>query len=145
MHSTMHDNHSHTPTSLVHSHAILTRELYLESLSSYLPPSTDTRTHRPAAVLVHGGSFISGNSRSDEEPTLAYELVTRGYVRHISVMRIGELLIVIEWFYFTELFSSCGCACCCSVTVTSVNGSKGGWVGVMACARCTQNINDEHV
>lgn len=46
----------------------------------YFPPAYDTRPLRPAAVLVHGGSFVSGNSQSDDEPQLAYELVARGYV-----------------------------------------------------------------
>eukprot|EP00037_Helgoeca_nana_P015868 m.148749 g.148749 ORF g.148749 m.148749 type:complete len:337 (-) comp23218_c0_seq2:58-1068(-) len=50
------------------------------TLDVYLPPDSDTRPLRPAAVLVHGGSFVEGNSQSDSEPQLAYELVTRGYV-----------------------------------------------------------------
>ena len=38
------------------------------------------RTARPAAVLVHGGSFETGSSTSDDEPVLAQNLVARGYV-----------------------------------------------------------------
>ena len=55
--------------------------LLVSFMRRYFPPDKDTRLQRPAAVLVHGGSFISGNAGSDQEPTLAYELVTRGCVR----------------------------------------------------------------
>lgn len=49
------------------------------TLDAYLPPANDTRKARPIAVLVHGGSFETGNSQSDQEPLLARKLVARGY------------------------------------------------------------------
>lgn len=50
------------------------------TLDAYFPPANDTRKARPVAVLVHGGSFATGNSGSDQEPRLARKLVARGYV-----------------------------------------------------------------
>jgi acetyl esterase/lipase len=50
------------------------------TLDAYFPPANDTRKFRPVAVLVHGGSFCTGNDRSDGEPLLARKLVARGYV-----------------------------------------------------------------
>lgn len=48
-------------------------------LDVYMPPDSDTRAKRPAAVLVHGGSFESGDRRSDDEPELAMHLAKRGF------------------------------------------------------------------
>ena len=50
------------------------------TLDLYTPPVSDTRTARPAAVLVHGGSFETGSSVSDDEPAFALQLATRGFV-----------------------------------------------------------------
>ena len=44
------------------------------TLDLYTPPASDTRTARPAAVLVHGGSFETGSSVSDDEPAFALQL-----------------------------------------------------------------------
>ena len=46
------------------------------TLDAYFPPANDTRKARPLAVLVHGGSFESGNSQSDGEPLLARKSLT---------------------------------------------------------------------
>lgn len=50
------------------------------TLDIYTPPTSDERTLRPAFVLVHGGSFESGSSTSDDEPAFAQNLVARGFV-----------------------------------------------------------------
>jgi len=50
------------------------------TLDLYTPPESDNRTARPAFVLVHGGSFETGNSQSDDEPEFAMRLASRGYV-----------------------------------------------------------------
>jgi carboxylesterase type B len=57
-----------------------TKSTQILTLDAYFPPASDKRTARPAAVLVHGGSFETGDSRSDDEPVLAQNLVERGYV-----------------------------------------------------------------
>jgi len=49
-------------------------------LDAYMPPAGDSRKTRPAAVLVHGGSFETGNKESDDEPELALNLAARGWV-----------------------------------------------------------------
>jgi len=49
-------------------------------LDAYLPPDTDKRSLRPAAVLVHGGGFSGGNQTSDGQPAFAMQLVRRGIV-----------------------------------------------------------------
>mmetsp|Transcript_79100 Transcript_79100/g.181003 ORF Transcript_79100/g.181003 Transcript_79100/m.181003 type:complete len:309 (+) Transcript_79100:61-987(+) len=49
-------------------------------LDAYFPPATDQRKLRPGVVLVHGGSFMSGDKTSDGEPDLARFLAARGYV-----------------------------------------------------------------
>jgi len=49
-------------------------------LDAYLPPDSDKRALRPAAVLVHGGGFLGGNQESDGQPRFAMELVRRGIV-----------------------------------------------------------------
>lgn len=43
-------------------------------------PAGDTETSRPAIVLVHGGSFIGGNSRQSGVVMLANAFAQRGYV-----------------------------------------------------------------
>jgi len=44
----------------------------------YMPPVPHPRTPRPAMVIIHGGSFTSGDSRS--EATFAKMLAQRGFV-----------------------------------------------------------------
>lgn len=43
-------------------------------------PTGDTQTSRPAIVLVHGGSFIGGNSKQGGVVKLAQAFAQRGYV-----------------------------------------------------------------
>jgi acetyl esterase/lipase len=43
-------------------------------------PAGDTQTSRPAIVLVHGGSFDTGDSRNTTMVTIAREFASRGYV-----------------------------------------------------------------
>ncbi len=43
-------------------------------------PTSDTQTGRPAIVLVHGGSFIGGNSKQGGVVKLAKAFAQRGYV-----------------------------------------------------------------
>jgi len=43
-------------------------------------PTRDTQTSRPAIVLVHGGSFVGGNSHNGAMVTMARALAQRGYV-----------------------------------------------------------------
>lgn len=57
-----------------------TRKQQTLLLDAYFPPASDTRSKRPAAVLVHGGSFQFGDRTSDGEPTFAELLVRRGFV-----------------------------------------------------------------
>ena len=57
-----------------------TRKNQTLTLDIYQPPASDTRSARPAMVLVHGGSFETGSSISDDEPAFAQNLVTRGFV-----------------------------------------------------------------
>merc|ERR1712227_399883 len=47
-------------------------------LDVYLPPESDKRTLRPAAVLVHGGAFVVGNKKVCTKQ--AMDLVRRGIV-----------------------------------------------------------------
>jgi acetyl esterase/lipase len=47
---------------------------------AYLPPESDKRALRPAAVLVHGGGFRGGDQESDGQPAFAMQLVRRGIV-----------------------------------------------------------------
>ena len=58
----------------------LTKKNESLTLDLYTPPSSDNRTARPAFVLVHGGSFKSGDSTSDDEPEFAQTLASRGFV-----------------------------------------------------------------
>lgn len=49
-------------------------------LDVYLPPKSDKRALRPAAVLVHGGGFMGGDRTCDGQPKFAMWLVQRGIV-----------------------------------------------------------------
>mmetsp|Transcript_69696 Transcript_69696/g.167303 ORF Transcript_69696/g.167303 Transcript_69696/m.167303 type:complete len:384 (+) Transcript_69696:97-1248(+) len=49
-------------------------------LDAYFPPAKDPRQERPAILLIHGGSFTSGNKSSDGVPALARSLAARGFV-----------------------------------------------------------------
>lgn len=57
-----------------------TRKQQTLLLDAYFPPASDARSKRPAAVLVHGGSFQFGDRTSDGEPAFAKLLVERGFV-----------------------------------------------------------------
>ena len=48
------------------------------TLDAYLPPSPASAPPRPVVVLIHGGSFVAGNSESDDEPNFALEWAKRG-------------------------------------------------------------------
>lgn len=54
-----------------------TEDLHLDV---YLPPDSDKRALRPAAVLVHGGGFVGGDRTCDGQPKFAMQLVRRGVV-----------------------------------------------------------------
>lgn len=43
-------------------------------------PSGDTQTNRPAIVLVHGGSFVGGDSTASDMVRMAKNFAERGYV-----------------------------------------------------------------
>jgi acetyl esterase/lipase len=59
---------------------VMTQKNQTLTLDLYTPPDSDKRTMRPAFVLVHGGSFETGDSTSDGEPDFARVLATRGFV-----------------------------------------------------------------
>lgn len=59
---------------------VMTQKNQTLTLDLYTPPDSDKRSLRPAFVLVHGGSFETGDSTSDGEPDFARVLATRGYV-----------------------------------------------------------------
>ena len=48
-------------------------------LDAYLPPDSDKRDKRPVVVVMHGGGFIDGDKREDNQVRYAYELTMRGY------------------------------------------------------------------
>ena len=58
----------------------VTGEVQTLLLDIYEPPLSDNRTLRPGVVLVHGGSFLSGDKTSDGEPEYATKLAQRGFV-----------------------------------------------------------------
>lgn len=49
-------------------------------LDAYLPPDSDERALRPAAVLIHGGGFVGGDRTCDGQPEFAFQLAQRGFV-----------------------------------------------------------------
>jgi predicted alpha/beta-fold hydrolase len=56
------------------------------------PPPAPLAPPRPTVVLIHGGSFESGDSQSDGIPDFAMEFATRGYaVVSINYRLEGEL------------------------------------------------------
>ena len=77
------------------------------TLDLYTPPVSDTRTRRPAFVLVHGGAFVGGSSTSDGEPDLARALVTHGFV----VASINYRLTGSYWGV-EKYFPGSGGTCC---------------------------------
>lgn len=58
----------------------LTGKVQTLLLDIYQPPDSDNRTMRPGFVLVHGGSFMTGDKSSDGEPLYAVKLAQRGFV-----------------------------------------------------------------
>jgi acetyl esterase/lipase len=58
----------------------LTKQQQTLTLDVYFPPQPATTAPlRPSVVLIHGGSFETGNSQSDDEPAFAYQFAMRGY------------------------------------------------------------------
>jgi acetyl esterase/lipase len=58
----------------------LTKQQQTLTLDAYLPPAPAAAAPpMPAVVLIHGGSFETGDSQSDDEPAFAYEFAMRGY------------------------------------------------------------------
>lgn len=49
-------------------------------LDAYLPPDSDGRKLRPAAVLVHGGGFVGNVRNCDGQPEFAMQLAQRGFL-----------------------------------------------------------------
>jgi len=68
-----------------------TGETEVLHLDAYLPPESDDRELRPAAVLVHGGGFEGNVKNCDRQPEFAMRLVERGYVAvSIDYRQLGD-------------------------------------------------------